>query len=122
VGLEPEFFSGRGKWLTKFTEVATLKDVPAGERKRVEVDGELITLFNLDGKLFAIYYKCPHKQTAPLVRGMLNGIGVKCPNHGYHFDLKTGKCDRSEKWNTRVYKVKINSGKILTGPEIKINS
>jgi nitrite reductase/ring-hydroxylating ferredoxin subunit len=105
--------------MTAYTEVADSLEITPGERKRVEVDGELITLFNLDGKLFAIYDKCPHKNTAPLVRGRLNGIGVKCPNHGYRFDFKTGKCDRGDEWNTRVYKVKIVSGKILIGPLIK---
>jgi nitrite reductase/ring-hydroxylating ferredoxin subunit len=106
--------------MTEFTVVANLEEVPAGGRKRVEVNGELITLFNLDGELFAIYDRCPHKKTAPLVRGTLNGAGIKCPNHGFHFDLKTGKCDRGEEWDTRVYQVKIDNGKILVGPAINI--
>lgn len=106
--------------MTEFTVVANLEEVPAGGRKRVEVNGELITLFNLDGELFAIYDRCPHKKTAPLVRGTLNGTGIKCPNHGFHFDLKTGKCDRGEDWDTRVYQVKIDNGKILVGPAINI--
>jgi nitrite reductase/ring-hydroxylating ferredoxin subunit len=102
--------------MTEFIEVAGLREISPGERKRVEVRGELITLFNLDGELFAIYDRCPHKKNAPLLRGVLNGVGVKCPNHGYRFDLKTGKCDQGEEWNTRVYQVKIEKGKILVGP------
>ncbi len=105
--------------MLEFSEVADADDIPPGERKRVEVNGELITIFNLEGELFAIYDRCPHKKTAPLVRGTLNGKGIKCPNHGYRFDLKTGKCDRGEEWNTRVYQVKIENNKILVGPEIK---
>jgi nitrite reductase/ring-hydroxylating ferredoxin subunit len=104
--------------MTEFTEVANVEEIPPGERKRVAVNGELITLFNLDGELFAIYDKCPHKKTAPLVRGILNGQGVKCPNHGFRFDLETGKCDQGSEWDTRVYQVKIDSGKILVGPVI----
>jgi len=50
------------------------------------------------------------------VRRIFNGLGVKCPNHGYLFDLKTGKCYRGEEWNTRVYEVKIEKGEILAGP------
>ena len=102
--------------MTEFIEVAAFGEIPPGERKRVEVRGELITIFNLDGELFAIYDRCPHKKTAPLVRGTLNGVGVKCPNHGYRFDLKTGKCDRGEEWNTRIFQVKIDNDKILVGP------
>jgi len=48
--------------MTEFTEVADLEEVPPGERKRVEVNSELITLFNIDGELFAIYDRCPHKK------------------------------------------------------------
>lgn len=105
--------------MTEFTEVAELKDVPPGERKRVEVNGERITLFNLEGELFAIFDQCPHKKSAPLVRGMLNGRGIKCPNHGYRFDLESGKCDRGAEWNTRVYQTKIENGKIWIGPVIE---
>ena len=101
--------------MTDFTEVAKVEEIPPGERKRVEVKGEPITLFNIDGVLFSIFDRCPHKKTAPLVRGTLNGKGVKCPNHGYRFDLKTGKCDRGREWDTRVYQVKITGGKILVG-------
>jgi nitrite reductase/ring-hydroxylating ferredoxin subunit len=106
------------KQMTKFTEVADLGEVPTGTRKRVEVSGELITIFNLDGELFAIFDRCPHKKTAPLIRGTLNGVGVKCPNHGFRFDLKTGKCDQGEDWNTRVYQIKIENDKILIGPSL----
>ena len=102
--------------MTEFTEVASLEEIPPGERKRVEVNGEPITIFNIDGELFAIYDRCPHKKTAPLGRGTLNGLGVKCPNHGYRFDLKTGECDRGAEWNTRIYQVRTDNGKILVGP------
>jgi nitrite reductase/ring-hydroxylating ferredoxin subunit len=104
--------------MTEFIEVADLRDIPPGERKRVEVRGELITLFNLDGELFAIYDRCPHKKTVPLLRGLLSGVGIKCPNHGYRFDLNTGKCDQGEEWNTRIYQVKVGNGKILVGPAV----
>lgn len=102
--------------MTEYIEVADIGETLPGERKRVEVRGELITLFNLDGELFAIYDRCPHKKTGSLLRGILNGVGVKCLNHGYRFDLKTGKCDRGEEWNTRVYQVKVENEKILVGP------
>ena len=104
--------------MTEFTEVAKVEEIPPGERKRVEVKGELITLFNIDGELFAIFDRCPHKKTAPLVRGALDGTGVKCPNHGYRFDLQTGKCDRGIQWDTQAYQVKIADGKILVGPVV----
>jgi 3-phenylpropionate/trans-cinnamate dioxygenase ferredoxin component len=89
--------------MTQYLQVAKTNDIPSGERKRVELKGERISIFNIEKEFFAIYDQCPHKKTAPLIRGTLNGVGVKCPNRGHRFDLKTGKCDRSERFNTRVF-------------------
>ncbi len=104
--------------MTEFTIVAKASEIPPGERKRIELNGERVSIFNIDGEYFAIYDTCPHKKTAPLIRGMLNGVGVKCPNHGYRFDLKTGKCDRGERWNTKIFPVKVEDDNILLGPPI----
>jgi nitrite reductase/ring-hydroxylating ferredoxin subunit len=116
VGLEQRFqLANRNERMTEYFQVAKASDIPSGERKRIELNGERISIFNIDGEFFAIYDQCPHKKTAPLIRGTLNGIGVKCPNHGYRFDLKTGECDRGERFNTRVYLVKVVDDDILVG-------
>jgi len=117
VGLESrlQFASGNQR-MTQYLQVAKTSDIPSGERKRVELNGERISIFNIEGEFFAIYDQCPHKKTAPLIRGTLNGVGVKCPNHGYRFDLKTGECDRGERFNTKVYPIKIVEDNILIGP------
>ena len=116
MGLEPRSqFANRNERMIEFIQVAKASDIPSGERKRVDLNGERISIFNIDGEFFAIYDQCPHKKTAPLIRGTLNGIGVKCPNHGYRFDLKTGECDRGERFNTRVYLVKVVDDVILVG-------
>ena len=120
VGLEPRFqFANRNEWMTQYFQVAKTSDIPSGERKRIELNGERISIFNIDGEFFAIYDQCPHKKTAPLIRGTLNGVGVKCPNHGYRFDLKTGECDRGERFNTRVFPIKIVEDNILIGPALE---
>ncbi len=90
-----------------FVAVAKTADIPPGERKRVEVDGERISIFNIDNRYYAIRDTCPHKKTAPLLRGTLDGLGIKCPNHGYRFDLETGACNVSEEFNTRVFPVAV---------------
>ena len=37
--------------MTEYIEVSDIGEIPPGERKCVEVRGELIALFNLDGEL-----------------------------------------------------------------------
>ena len=105
--------------MTQYFQVAKASDIPPGERKRVELNGERISIFNIEGEFFAIYDQCPHKKTAPLIRGTLNGVGVKCPNHGYRFDLESGVCDRGERFNTRVFSIKIVEDNILIGPALE---
>ena len=95
-----------------FIPVAKVGEIPSGERKRVEIEGTRVSIFNIDGTYYAIFDTCPHKKTAPLIRGTLDGVGIKCPNHGYRFDLVSGKCNIDPVFNTRVFKVKVSEGKI----------
>ena len=99
--------------MDNYTTVALTGDIPVGKRKRVEIKGLRISIFNIGGKYFAIYDTCPHKGTAPLIKGTLDGIAIKCPNHGYRFDLKTGECNIDPALNTRVFPIKVEGTEIL---------
>jgi len=99
----------------RFVEVAGIEDLAESGRLRVEVEGERISLFHAEGEYFAIRDTCPHKKTAPLIRGTLDGAAIKCPNHGFRFDLRTGACNVSEELATRVYPVRVSGGRILIG-------
>ena len=99
--------------MSNFIPIARTNDIPSGERKRIEVNGKRITLFNINGEYYAINDTCPHKGTAPLIRGTLDGVGIKCPNHGYRFDLKTGECNVDPIFNANTYPVKVKDGNIL---------
>ena len=98
-----------------YSFVAKTGEIPSGERKRVEINGQRITIFNIENKYYAINDTCPHKKTAPLLRGKLDGLGIKCPNHGYRFDLKTGECNIDSAFNTKIYAIKIEGNSILLG-------
>jgi len=103
--------------------VATLRELPPGGRKRVAVDGRDIVLFNVGGEVFALADRCPH-QGGRLSEGRLVGLVeaaepgrytwsrggeiVRCPWHGWEFDLRTGRsrCEPS-RLRTRAYDVSI---------------
>ena len=99
--------------MSNFIPIARANDIPSGERKRIDVNGQRITLFNIDGEYYAINDTCPHKGTAPLIRGTRDGVDIKCPNHGYRFDLKTGECNIDPAFNAKVYPIKVKDGNIL---------
>lgn len=80
-------------------------ELAPGQRKIVEIAGRSIGVFNVGNEYFAVRNRCPHKG-APLCRGLVKGFVVgdkpyeykitregeilKCPWHGWEFDLKTG--------------------------------
>ena len=99
--------------MSHYTTIAEIEEIPSGERKRIEIDGQRISIFNIDNTYYEINDTCPHKGTAPLIRGKLDGIAIKCPNHGYRFDLKTGECNIGSDLNTIVYPIKVEGNTIL---------
>jgi 3-phenylpropionate/trans-cinnamate dioxygenase ferredoxin subunit len=82
-------------------------ELEPGTSKTVTVGRREIAVSNVDGKLYAVFNRCPHMQ-APLSRGRLAGapaagpVGeleyepdvyvLRCPWHHYEFDLRTGAC------------------------------
>ncbi len=73
-----------------FIEVAPESELPNGGRLFLDVDGLVIVVFNIAGKLFAIADTCSHDE-GPLGDGELDGFGIACPRHGARFDVRTGK-------------------------------
>lgn len=74
----------------EFVKVAETKDIASGAGILVEVDGERIALFNVNGTFYAIGDTCTHAG-GPLSEGDLDGDMVTCPWHGAQFDVKTGE-------------------------------
>ena len=74
----------------EYVKVATVAEVAPGKAIRVEIGGESIAIFNVDGEFYAIGDTCSHEE-ASLSEGDVFGTCVECPLHGAEFDLKTGK-------------------------------
>jgi len=106
--------------------VATVDEIPPGQRKLVEVAGRSIGVFNLAGEYFALRNTCPH-QGGPLCSGRLTGHNITlcawriylghvgeilaCPWHGWEFDLRTGAC-LVDKRKLRLFPVEVEAGTI----------
>ena len=103
--------------------VAKAEDIAPGERLEVSVGNRDIAIFNVDGGFYALANRCPH-EGGPLCGGLITGIAlsdgpndyrisrkgefIRCPWHGWEFDIKTGQswCDpksvRARQFNVRV--------------------
>ncbi len=76
--------------MTDFVKIATLDELPAGGRKRVELGMYQILLFNIEGTIYALEDMCTH-DGGPLGESeLINGCEVQCPRHGARFDVRTG--------------------------------
>ena len=69
--------------------VAARNDAGPGRAIAVEVTGQRIAVFNVDGTYYAIGDTCTHRG-GPLSEGEIQGTTVTCPWHGAQYDLQTG--------------------------------
>jgi 3-phenylpropionate/trans-cinnamate dioxygenase ferredoxin subunit len=115
--------------------VAKTDEVPPGERKLVEIRGRAVALFNVGGEFVALLDRCPH-QGGALSKGKLVGLVesdgpgcyrysrmgeiVRCPWHGWEFDLRTGKsyCDPARTW-VKSFAAAVEPGsRVVEGPYV----
>ena len=76
--------------MAEFVRVASANEIAPGQARLVNVRGEEIALFNIEGNFFALGNACTHEQ-GPLAEGDIEGHEVTCPWHGSSFDIRTGE-------------------------------
>ncbi|MCO8243422.1 MULTISPECIES: Rieske (2Fe-2S) protein [unclassified Haladaptatus] len=92
--------------MKKRFEICPVSELPPGERKITELNSISVGVFNVDGDYYALKNDCPH-QRAPLCMGKVtgttsvehtgkvnwedNGHILRCPWHGWEFDIETGR-------------------------------
>lgn len=102
--------------------VATMSELQEFGRKIVQVKQIEVGLFLVNGQVYAWRNICPHG-AAPVCEGVVCGTRlpslvyeyeygkdreiVRCPWHGWEFDLKTGKHLVDERTALRGYEIKI---------------
>ena len=113
--------------------VATVDEIPKGGKKLVTVGERNIVIFNVNGEFFALLNRCPH-QGGSLCDGVLTGFVqsdqpgeyrysrpgefIRCPWHGWHFDVRTGQSwGDPQRVYTRNYSVEVTGGQqLVEGP------
>ncbi|HLH23156.1 MAG TPA: Rieske 2Fe-2S domain-containing protein [Chloroflexota bacterium] len=68
--------------------VAAYRD---GQAHEAYVAGHPLVIVAIDGQIHALDGRCPHRH-ALLTEGRLEGDGVRCPLHGFRFDVRSGAC------------------------------
>src|SRR5215208_7604573 len=107
--------------------VGTVAEIPPGERKIVEIDGQSIGVFRIGEEYVAILNVCPH-EFAPVCLGRVGGTTLPsapgewkwgregeilaCPWHGWEFDLLSGSC-LTDRRRLRMYEVTVEEDQII---------
>ena len=97
--------------------------IPApGQSQLILENGKEVALFNVEGRLYAVGNRCPHR-SGPLFKGTVEKVGeegapaIRCPIHGWLFDLKTGACLTRSSASVPTYPVLCEGDPVCLGPE-----
>ena len=112
--------------MTKYL-VGAIDQIPPGARRIVKVGGRSIGVFNVAGQFYALWNVCIHNQ-APVCLGQIDGTylpsapdeyrpGLKgqvlrCPWHGWEFDITTGCSLFDSTIKLETYPVIVEAGQI----------
>ncbi len=95
-----------------FRTVATAMEIPSGEMKLVDLDGEEVVIANVGGAFFAFGNVCTHAG-GPLIEGELQGEAVTCPWHASIFNVKSGEVlEEPAEDPIPTYEVRVESDEI----------
>lgn len=107
-------------------QVCAVSELPPGGRKIIQAGQKSVGVFNIAGEYHALLNLCPH-QFAPLCLGNVGGYSppsevgefryeregeiIRCPWHGWEFDIKTGRSIfNPHKVRTASYPVSVGTG------------
>jgi 3-phenylpropionate/trans-cinnamate dioxygenase ferredoxin component len=90
--------------------VAPAASIADGDYAQIELDTQLIAVFNIHGTFYAIDDLCTH-DGGELAGGAIEGDVVICPRHGARFCLRTGAALTPPAYEpVRTYETRVNEG------------
>ena len=108
--------------------VARAGELAPGQRRIVPVGRAEVGVFNVDGRYFAVRNVCPHAG-APLCLGTITGtflpaqpyeyhyaregLVLRCPWHGWEFDLESGESFFDQRMRVKTYRVVEEAGEVV---------
>ena len=93
-------------------EIGAVDDIPRqGSRVVRTAAGDIALFRTLEGEVFALQDKCPHKG-GPLSQGIVSGKRVACPLHDWKIALDTGIAVAPDEGCAARFPVKVTDGKV----------
>ena len=98
--------AGEETWVA----IGKAEDFAEGQVEALTVGEKQAAVVRVEGQLYALDGRCPH-QGGPLGEGNLCEGALRCPWHGYDFDLKTGK-GRGNEHSVEALKIREEGGQV----------
>jgi nitrite reductase (NADH) small subunit len=112
------------------TLVCRVEELPPGGSHIVDIGKFGVAVYNVKGELYALNNRCPH-EGAQLGLGPVTGtvvsVGphersycregeiVRCPWHGWEFDIRTGETLWGSRKRAQAYPVWVEKGCVFVG-------
>ena len=113
--------------MAKF-KIGPADEVAPGERRLITISGRSIGVFNVKGTFYALRNSCVHNQ-GPVCLGEVGGTYLpsapdeyrqgladqvlRCPWHGWEFDITTSRSLADSSTQLKSYPVTIEEGQIV---------
>jgi 3-phenylpropionate/trans-cinnamate dioxygenase ferredoxin subunit len=109
-------------------ELFPIEELPPGTMRAASIDGiAVVVVHTPDGKVHALRDRCSHASAA-LSKGRIertivgdtpgsyvlsDRYAIRCPRHGYEFDVETGHCLADAGHRVRRYGVTVENGTVV---------
>jgi 3-phenylpropionate/trans-cinnamate dioxygenase ferredoxin subunit len=118
--------------VSDWSDVGALEELDRRGRLLVEVDGRRIGVFrhpSAPEELIAIRNRCPHQgvqlclgsvryresSNRPGSYDVSDQVVIRCPQHGWEFDVRTGQSPDDPQLRVAVYEARAEDGRVLVG-------
>ena len=88
--------------------IGTMENISTG-MTRTECEGRTLLVYRADGECSVYDSHCPHQRT-PIPLEALSGRELRCPKHGWTFDIATGACTAKGDRPLKRYPSKLEGG------------
>jgi len=99
--------------MAKRIELCLAADVTVGTPLKVEAEGLVVAVFNLDGEYFVTDDACTHGPGS-LGEGYVDGDVVECNFHGGQFNIRTGEVVAPPCMEpVKTYRARVENGMVV---------
>ena len=85
------FDTGSSAAKAEWHRIGALSRFPVGKTTRVECEGRALFVYRTRAAVKVYDGRCPHQRNVIPLEA-LDGRDLKCPKHGWTFDVRSGKC------------------------------